>query len=142
MTGLTLKLIGAEKIIKFFDSKDTVKKPVDEGLKKLANNTKRELIKATVVDTGTARANIASAPIQYGAFKTIVTYGSGPGQSYIPFLESGTPGGQMQARHMEGGSKIIGEGQGMFTFVRRWLEGQLDKAAELIGKDVEGKFGD
>ncbi len=136
--GMTIKLIGAEKLIKSLASKDTVNKPAEAGIKKLAMSAKGELTKATVVAEGTARSNIAATPIQYASFQAIVTHGSGPGSSYIPYLETGTS--KMDARHMEGGSKKIGEGEGMFSYVKKWLAGKMGEAARSIAKDIEDKF--
>jgi len=136
--GIVIKLIGAKKLIGSLTSKDTVSKPTEAGLKKLAMSAKGELIKATVVAEGTARSNIAAAPIQYASFQAIVTHGAGPGSSYIPFLETGTS--KMEARHMEGGRKVIGEGEGMFSYVRKWLAGKMSEAAKHIAKDIEHKF--
>ena len=104
---------------------------------------KGELIKATVVGpkptgTGFARSNIAATPIQYAQFSALVTHGGGPGSSYIPYLESGTR--YMDARHMKGRAKVIGKGQGMFTYVKGWLKEQVDRAANHIAKDIERKF--
>lgn len=134
--GMTIKLIGAEKLIKSLTSKDTVSKPAETGLKKLALSAKGELVKATVVAEGMARSNIAAAPIQYAPFQAIVTHSAGPGQSYIPYLETGTS--KMEARHMKGGSKVLGVG--MFSYVRRWLAGKMSDAARHIAKDIENKF--
>ena len=134
--GMTIKLIGAEKLIKTLASKDTIGKPAEAGIRKLAMSAKGELIKATVVAEGTARSNIASAPIQYAAFSAIVTHSSGPGSSYIPYLETGTS--KMEARHMEGSSKVLGVG--MFSYVRKWLGGKVAEAATHIAKGIEDKF--
>ena len=136
--GMIIKLMGAEKLIKSLSSKDTVGKPAEAGIKKLAMSAKAELIKATVVSEGTARSNIAATPIQYAPFQAIVTHSAGPGSSYIPFLETGTS--KMGARHMEGGTKIIGEGKGMFSYVRKWLAGKMSEVARHIAKDIEDKF--
>lgn len=136
--GIIIKLVGADKLIKSLSSKDTVSKPSQDGIKKLAMSAKRELIKATVVAENTARSNIAAAPIQYASFQAIVTHGSGPGQSYIPFLETGTS--KMEARHMKGGLKVKGEGEGMFTYVKKWLVGKMGEATRQIAKDIEDKF--
>jgi len=134
--GMTIKLIGAEKLIKSLSSKDTINKPAEAGLKKLAMSAKGELVKATVVDTGAARSNIASTPIQYASFQAIVTHSAGPGSGYIPFLETGTV--KMEARHMEGGSKVLGVG--MFSYVRKWIAGKMSEATRHIAKDIEDKF--
>ena len=136
--GIIIKMIGADRIIKSLISKDTVSSPAGSGIKKLAMSAKAELIKSTVVAEGTARSNIAAAPIQYAQFSALITHGSGPGSKYIPFLETGTS--KMGARHMEGGKKIICEGEGMFTYVKKWLSGKLKDAANHIAKDIEGKF--
>lgn len=134
--GMIIKLVGADRIIKSLSSKDTVGKPAETGIKKLAMSAKGELIKATVVAEGTARSNIAAAPIQYAQFSALVTHGSGPGSSYIPFLEAGTS--KMEARHVEGGKKILGVG--MFSYVKKWLAGKVNEAANHIAKDIERKF--
>lgn len=140
--GMTIKLIGAEKLIKSLIKQATIKEPIDKELRKLAVSAKGKLIKATVVGlkpkgTGFARANIERTPIQYAQFQAIVTHDSGPGSSYIPFLETGTS--KMEARHMEGRTtKVLGEG--MFSYVKRWLAGKVADAAKHIAKDIEGKF--
>lgn len=138
MFSISLKLIVAKKLMDFFNSKDTVKQPADKGIKKLAMSAKAELIKATVVDEGIAAGNIASTPIQYAPFQAIVTHGTGPGHSYIPYLETGTV--KMGARHREGSRKIIGEGEGMFSYVKKWLAGKMSEATEHIAGDIEKRF--
>jgi len=134
--GMIIKWVGADKLIKTLTSKDTVGKPVEAGLKKIAQNTQRELVKATVRKTGTAKSNIAAAPIQYAQFSAIVTYSSGPGSSYIPYLETGTS--KMAARHEESKQKVLGVG--MFSYVKKWLAGKVDDAAKDIAKDIEDRI--
>ncbi len=136
--GIILKLVGTKRVIDFMTSKDTVGKSAQNGVKKLAVQAKAQLIKATVVAEGTARSNIAAAPIQYAQFTALVTHGTGPGSHYIPYLETGTS--RMKARHMEGATKVIGKGKGMFTYVRTWLKGKVDGAAKQMAKDIEGKL--
>lgn len=134
--GLIIKMVAPKKVLDFFTSKDTVEHPTEQGLKKLAVAAKAQLIKSTVVAEGTARSNIAAAPIQYAEFTALVTHSSGPGSSYIPFLETGTS--KMEARHREGSKKILGVG--MFTYVKKWLAGKVEDAAKSIAKDIEGKL--
>ena len=138
--GMIIKLVGAEKLIKSLTSKDTVSKPAQTEIKKLAMSAKAELIKATVVAEGTARSNIAAAPIQYAAFSALITHSSGPGQSYIPYLESGSQHGPtfVPSRHMEGKVKVLGVG--MFSYVRKWLVGKMSEATRHIAKDIEDQF--
>ena len=138
--GIILKLVGTKRILDFMTSKDTVSKPAQGGIKKLALQAKAQLIKATVVGpkptgTGHARSNIAAAPIQYAAFTALVTHSSGPGVKYIPYLETGTS--KMDARHMEGATKVIGKDKGMFTYVRTWLKGKVGDASKQMAKDIE-----
>ena len=136
--GIILKLVGTKRILGFLTSKNTVSKPAQDGTKKLALQAKAQLIKSTVVAEGTARSNIVAAPIQYAAFTAVVTHGTGPGSSYIPFLESGTS--RMEARHMEGATKVIGKGKGMFTYVKEWLDKKVNDAAKSMAKDIEDKL--
>ncbi len=136
--GIILKLVGTKRILGFLTSKDTVGKPAKDGLKKLALQAKAQLIKATVVAEGTARSNIAAAPIQYAKFTALVTHGPGPGSSYIPYLQRGTS--RMDARHMKGSVKVTGKDKGMFTFVKKWLDGKVNGAAKSMAKDIEDEL--
>ena len=136
--GIILKLVGTKRILDFMTSKDTVGKPAEGGVKKLALQAKAQLIKSTVVAEGTARSNIAAAPIKYAQFTALVTHSTGPGSSYIPYLETGTS--RMDGRHMEGATKVTGKGKGMFTFVKQWLAGKVDGAAKSMAKDIEDKL--
>jgi hypothetical protein len=68
----------------------------------------------------------------------VVTHGTGPGSSYIPYLETGTR--KMKARYMEGTTKITNKGYGMFTYVRGWLAGKVGDATKSMARDIEDKL--
>jgi len=116
--GVTLSIIGLDALKKKLQEKN-VTEPLNDGIKKATLLLDREVKQATVVDKGYARATVSSE------------IGTGFGQvgmsaEYGPILEWGSV--YMEARHMEGGTKVLGEG--MFAFGLRKL---TDKMKDLLG---------
>jgi len=126
---LSVKLIGAQKLIQALSSKDTVLDPLMNGIKKITLKLERFVKQSTVVDTGRLRSSIAHQFGQdYGQVGTNVVYAS--------FVEYGTQ--KMAARHMEGSTKVLG--QGMFSYGVEKLEDALTDEEKAIAKDIEVEF--
>ncbi len=123
-----LEMVGLDELKKKLQPKN-VEQPLNDGIKKATLLLDREVKMATVVDTGRLRSSVTS---QFG-----VGFGQvGTNVEYAPIVEFGL--GNIQARHMEGGTKVLGEG--MFAFGLRKL---ADKMKELLGdiaKNIEAKW--
>ena len=125
---LDLKLIGVDKLLKKLDKK-TIQKPLNEGIKKITLWLERLVKQSTVVDTGTLRARVEHEvkPL-YGRVFNLV--------EYAPFIEHGTV--KMEARHMEGSVKILG--QGMFSYSLGKLKDVLPAHLKEIGEKIVGQW--
>ncbi|GAH63167.1 unnamed protein product, partial [marine sediment metagenome] len=110
-------------------SKDTIQKPLIDGLKKIVYTLEGLVKGATVVDTGILRASISSEvkPL-WGKVGTIV--------DYAPFVELGTS--KMEARHMVGGIKVLGKG--MFEYASELLKKKFPELLKGIGKAIQTRF--
>ena len=120
MAGIDVKLElkGLQELQKKLQKQNVIQ-PLNEGLKKATLLLDREVKQATVVDTGRLRASITS--------KFASDFGQvGTNVQYAPFVEYGR--GTMEARHMEGGTKVLGKG--MFAYA---LEKLQDKMKGLLG---------
>ncbi|MCH7764714.1 MAG: HK97 gp10 family phage protein [Candidatus Marinimicrobia bacterium] len=126
---LSFKIIGLAALTKKLGS-DTVKKPLGEGIKKIVFTLEGEVKKATVIDTNRLRSSIFS---KYGASEGMV----GTNVQYAPFVEYGTR--HMEARHMEGGRKELG--QGMFGFGLEQLQKKMSGLLKAIGVQIENRWG-
>jgi len=106
-----------------------VAKPLTNGIRKITLYYDGLVKKATVVDTGRLRSSITNR-IQpnMGEVGTNVKYAS--------FIEYGTE--KMEARHMERGSKKLG--QGMFDYALGLLRTWLDRGEHGIHKDIDARF--
>ena len=116
--GVTLSIIGLDKLQKKLQEKN-VTQPLNDGVKKATLLLDREVKQATVVDTGRLRSSMTS---QFGAGFGQV----GTNVEYASVVEFGSD--KFPARHMEGGTKVLGEG--MFAFGLRKL---TDKMKDLLG---------
>lgn len=116
--GIKLSIIGLDKLKKKLQEKN-VTQPLNDGVKKATLLLDREVKQATVVDTGRLRSSMTS---QFGAGFGQV----GTNVEYASVIEFGSA--KMEARHMEGGTKVLGEG--MFAFGLRKV---MDKMKELLG---------
>ena len=116
--GVTLEVKGLQELQKKLQS-EVALKPFHEGIKRATLLLQREVMMATVVDTGRLRASITPKLAEgFGQVGTNVEYAS--------VIEFGSD--KFPARHMEGGTKVLGEG--MFAFGLRKL---TDKMKELLG---------
>ena len=126
--GFSLKVIGAQEVAAALDK--GVKKPVENNLSKLALKIEANAKKATVVDTGRLRASILrSMPTRESAL-------IGTNVEYAEFVEYGTY--KMEARHMVGGAKVLGEG--MFEYVVRQMQPDLKDFEVKVAKETESEF--
>ena len=112
------------------DLKDKpVSKSIAAGLRKLALKVEALAKKSTVVDTGNLRSSITHS---FGKNEARV----GTNVEYAIYVEYGTP--KMEARHMEGGSKVLG--QGMMAYTITQMDKDLQDFEVQIIKDVKGKI--
>ncbi len=126
--GVSMQIIGLDKLKKKLQPKN-VEQPLNDGVKKATLLLDREVKMATVVDTGRLRASMTS---QFGAGFGQV----GTNVEYAPIVEFGK--GNIQARHMEGGTKILGEG--MFTFGLRKLSGKMKDLLGDVANAIESRW--
>ena len=126
---LNIKIIGLEALHEKC-SKETIKKPLTDGIKKLVFALEREVKTSTVVDTDRLRSSVFS---KYGDNKGMV----GTNVQYAPFVEYGTA--RMEARHMEGGGKVLG--QGMFSYATEQIKKKMSGFLKEIGAHIEQRWG-
>ena len=124
----TVKIQGMDELQRKLKP-DTVKRPLDAGIKKIALTLEGLVKKGTVVDTGRLRSSIFT---QYGA-TTLV----GTNVEYAPFVEYGTA--KMEARHMEGSAKITGKG--MFAYGLEQLKQKMGDLLKGISIQIDRKWG-
>ncbi len=120
---------GAEKLTKALGSSDTIKKPVDKGIRRMALYYDGLVKKATVVDTGRLRSSITH---NIGTTSAQV----GTNVKYAGFVEYGTQ--NMAARHMEGSVKVLDEG--MFRYAWGLLQKWLSKGKHNIHVEIDKEF--
>lgn len=126
--GVKLQIIGLDKLKKKLQEKN-VTQPLNDGIKKATLLLDREVKQATVVDTGRLRASMTS---QFGAGFGQV----GTNVEYAPVVEFGSD--RFPARHMEGGTKVLGEG--MFAFGLRKLTDKIKDWLGDVAKDIETRW--
>ena len=126
--GVTLQIVGLDKLKKKLNEKN-VTQPLDVGIKKATLLLDREVKMATVVDTGRLRASMTS---QFGAGFGQV----GTNVQYAPIVEFGA--GNIQARHMEGSAKVLGEG--MFSFALKKLAGKMKDILGDVANAIEARW--
>ncbi len=137
--GVTMQIIGLDKLKKKLNEKN-VEQPLNDGIKKATLLLDREVKMATVVGTpestgipsyvgGRLRASITS---QFGAGFGQV----GTNVQYAPIVEFGR--GNLQARHMEGGTKVLGEG--MFAFSLGKLSGKMKDLLGDVANAIEARW--
>ena len=131
MAGLSIKLIGASRIIKALGSKDTILKPLGTGTKKITLKMEALTKKATVVGkTERLRSSITHRFAGRSGFV-------GTNVKYAPFVNYGTQ--YMKARHAEAGKPRV-LGQGMFDYALELLHKWLGKAEKDIAGGIEKRF--
>jgi len=130
---LSIKLVGAEALSKKLQPK-TITGPLNDGVKKITLELLRLTKMATVVRFGRLRSSIVSETTN--EFSRVYT-----DVEYAPFVEYGhfsRAGSFIEARHMESGRKVLGEG--MFTYALRRLNEKLGDYMKKIGVNIERKF--
>jgi len=124
---IRMKVTGDKAVAKELNK--GVSKPIGDALKKLAFSIEAFSKKATVVDTGRLRSSInTKLKKQSVIIETNV--------EYAEFIEYGTP--TMEARHMEGGAKILG--QGMFGYTEEKMGDKIKGFETTVVKEVEKRF--
>lgn len=129
--GFGLKVVGVEALLQKLKP-ETIKEPVNEGIRKLALWTQRTVMVSTPVDTGRLRSSMTSQI--YGDTAKI-----GTNVQYAQFVEYGTR--FMQPRHVVEGSSARILGIGMFTHTMKLLQTKVKDFLGEIGKAIEVKFG-
>ncbi len=137
--GVTMKIIGLDKLTKKLDKKNVID-PLNDGVKKATFLLEREVKMATVV--GTAESTGIPGYVG-GRLRASITsqFGAGFGQvgtnvEYAPVVEFGR--GKLQSRHMEGGTKVLGEG--MFTFSLGKLSGKMKELLGDVANSIEARW--
>jgi len=127
---VSLKIIGLDKLKKKLQEKN-VTQPLDGGIKKATQLAQRETGAATPRITSNLAGSILR-PIQFGEgyakFGTRVEYAS--------FVEYGTQ--KMEARHMEMGRRVYGEG--MFSYGFRKMQDKMKGILDSIAGAIEAKW--
>ena len=127
---INVKVLGIEQLLKKLQ-KETIKEPVDQGIKKATRWTERTLKQSTPVDTGELHASITSKVIgATGQVGTIV--------QYAKFVEYGTK--KMEARHVVKDSATRVLGKGMFTYTMELLKEKIGEFITDIGKAIQARF--
>lgn len=129
MSGFTMKVTGDKAVADSLNK--GVSKSISEGLKKLTLRVEALAKKSTVVDTGRLRSSIISKISKDSAI-------IGTAIEYAEFVEYGTPSGSMEARHMEGSSKVLG--QGMMAYTEEKMGDDIRAFEQGVLKDVKERF--
>lgn len=123
----SLKVFGAKEVSK--NLKKGVGGAVLNALKKLTFKVEAFAKKSTVVATGRLRSSIAS---KIGKDSSVVE----TNVEYAEFVEYGTV--KMEARHMEGGIKVLG--QGMFGYTEEKMGGEIKEFEQQVLKDIKKRI--
>ncbi len=126
--GVTLQMVGLDKLKKKLQEKN-VTEPLNDGIKKATLLLDREVKKATPVVWNRLRSSITS---QVGAGFGQV----GTNVEYAPLVEFGSD--RFAARHMEGGTRVMGEG--MFAFGLRKLTDKMKDWLGDIANAIEARW--
>ena len=126
-----LTVLGVEAL-KSKLKKDTVKEPVDSGIRKITLWAHKTVMQSTPVDTGRLRASATSQILgEMGKIGTNV--------EYAQFVEYGTR--YMEPRHVVEGSSTRVLGKGPFTYTMEKLQEKIKEFLGEIGKAIEVRFG-
>lgn len=129
MVGISILITGATRLTKTLASSNTVGKPIDKGIHKIALYYEGLVKRHTVVATGRLRSSVTS--VINPPMATI-----GTNVQYAQFVEYGTS--KMEARHMEGSSKMFGKGA--FTYALELLHTWLGRDSHNIHKEIDKEF--
>tara|TARA_Y100000310_G_C20420567_1_gene686482 strand:+ start:218 stop:625 length:408 start_codon:yes stop_codon:yes gene_type:complete len=131
MAGLSVivQLTKGMRLMKNLETKNTITKPLEDGIRSMAIRLEAEAKKATVVDTGRLRSSITHRTMGLGAEV-------GTNVKYAEFVEFGTQ--KMEARHMVGGRKVLGLGMLGYAIstVRRWAAKEGGDIAKNIARKI------
>lgn len=129
--SLNVKILGVEQLLRKL-KKETIKEPVDDGIRKATIWTERTVKVSTPVDTGRLRASITSTLLgQIGRVATNV--------QYAQFVEYGTR--KMEPRHVIEGSSVRIKGEGMFSYTMGLLKEKVKEFIDDMGKAIVARFG-
>lgn len=127
--NVSVKIIGLKNLQGKLKAKNFTQ-PLADGIKKATLLLDREVKQATVVDTGRLRSSVTSKFASgFGQVGTNVQYASS--------VEYGTP--WMAARHMEGGTKVLGKG--MFAYAIEKLNAKMKEILGNVANNIEAKWG-
>ena len=126
--GMKLTVIGVDKLQKKLQPKN-VTQPVNDGIKKATGLLHREVMMATVRKTNRLASSMTT---QFGAGFGQV----GTNVEYASAVEFGR--GAMEARHMEGGTKVLGEG--MFSFALKKLRSKMKSLLGDVANSIEARW--
>ncbi len=140
--SFTLKFIGGKKLFSALSSSKTITKPLDNGIRRITLKYEGLVKKATVVGTPESTGIPGYAG---GRLRSSITHeisgkraSVGTNVQYAKFVEYGAPARNMEARHMEGSSKVLGEG--MFSYAWGQLKDWLGKDKHNIQIDIDKEF--
>lgn len=122
MTGIKIK--GLTDVARGMNK--GAKKPIADSLKNIGIKGEAIAKKATVVDTGRLRSSIYRR-----TQSNLITIGTVV--DYAEAVEYGTD--KFEARHMEGGNKVLG--QGMFDYTIEQLKPEIEAMGGDISKSID-----
>jgi len=128
---VNVEITEGKELAKQFGKSSNVKSPIDKGIKRITLKFEGLAKKATVVDTGRLRSSISHR--YFGTNSAAV----GTNVQYAQFVEYGTK--NMDARHMEGASKVV-DGVGMLTYAYQQTKEWLAKEGGEITKQISDKI--
>ena len=143
-----MKVLGLQALLKACRP-ETVKEPVNEGIRKLAIWTQRTLMVSTPVDTGRLKTSITAkvegdvakigTNVEYGQF---IEYGhrQEPGR-FVPALGKRLVVDWVPPRHVIEGSSARVKGIGPFMYTMQKLQAKVGEFLQEIGKAIEVRFG-
>jgi hypothetical protein len=144
--GYTLQIIGGKKLLKALKSDKTIKKPLADGIGRIANKYVALVKQATPVVTGRLRSSIYSnitperasvgTNVQYAAY---VEYGhkQQPGR-YVAAIGKRLVQREVDPVHIEGGSRE--RDKGMFAYAWGVLLEWLGKEKHDIHREIDKEF--
>jgi len=125
MASTTIEVEGLEPIVKGMNS-EAPKRAIKDNLTYTVLKVEAKAKKSTVVDTGRLRASITHQISEQSAV-------IGTNVGYAEFIEYGTQ--KMQARHMEGSSKVLGVG--MFTHTVETIGPEIEDYELKVNRQIE-----
>ena len=128
MAKTTIKIIGLDKVTKGLDK--GARKPIEDALRELVVTIEGVAKKATPI--GVSRFLGAEISHSFSGLQGTIHSPT----EYASFVEYGTS--KMEARHMEGATKILG--QGMFGYALEKVKDYIKKFEDMIADKVKGNI--